>query len=395
MTYKTITKNIASKNKASKNKEVSVAIANCENYNPQTLYETIAQVARKAQMPNVEGKTVLLKPNILSDAKPQDCITTHPEFVRAVIKYLKDCGAKEIYVGDSPGLQSPSFEAKQCGIKDICDEEGAIWVDFTVNPVQKEINGTGKKLLMANIIDKVDMVFSLAKFKTHELMYTTGAVKNLFGTIPGLHKSACHVKCPSRESFARLIVGIYETVKPSFSFMDAVIGMEGAGPANGNPRTLGFVLGSCNGIAVDLAQAVIMGYDPKEIPILREASRRHILPTNVVYPILNANEIVVKDFDIIPIREKTKFVKSLILPFLTRGIQKKIQSKQPAPVFNKDKCIRCLKCVNICPAHALSLSGDDTQNRKDRYIIADYSKCIRCYCCHEMCPVNAISMKFL
>ncbi len=387
MTYKTNTKNVASKNK-----EVSVAITKCENYNPQTLYETIAKVAYEAQMPNVEGKTVLLKPNILSDAKPQDCITTHPEFVRAVIKYLKVCNVKEIYVGDSPGLQSSSFEAKQCGIKDICDEEGAIWVDFTVNPVQKEINGTGKKLLMANIIDKVDMVFSLAKFKTHQLMYTTGAVKNLFGTIPGLHKSTCHVKCPSRESFAKLIVGIYETVKPAFSFMDGIIGMEGSGPANGTPRTLGLVLGSCDGIAVDLSQAIIMGYNPKEIPILREASKRHILPTNVVYPILDANEIVVKDFEIIPIREKTKFVKTLILPFLTRGIQKKMQSKRPAPSFDKNKCIRCLKCVNICPAHALSLSGDETLSKKERCIVIDCSKCIRCYCCHEMCPVNAISI---
>lgn len=387
MTYKTNTKNITSKNK-----EVSVAIAKCESYNPQTLYETIAKVAHEAQMPDVKGKTVLLKPNILSDAKPQDCITTHPEFVRAVIKYLKDCKVKEIYVGDSPGLQSSSFEAKQCGIKDICDEEGVTWVDFTLNPVQKEINGTGKKLLMANIIDKVDMVFSLAKFKTHQLMYTTGAVKNLFGTIPGLHKSTCHVKCPSRESFAKLIVGIYETVKPAFSFMDGIIGMEGSGPANGTPRTLGLVLGSCDGIAVDLSQAIIMGYNPKEIPILREASRRHILPTNVVYPILDANEIVVKDFEIIPIREKTKFVKTLILPFLTRGIQKKMQSKRQAPSFDKNKCIRCLKCVNICPAHALSLSGDETLSKKDRYIVIDCSKCIRCYCCHEMCPVNAISI---
>ncbi len=385
MTYKTIAQNIASKNK-----EVPVAIAKCESYNPQTLSETIALVAREAQMPNVGGKTVLLKPNILSDAKPQDCITTHPEFVRAVIKYLKNCGVKEIYVGDSPGLQNPSFEAKRCGIKDVCDDEGAIWADFTINPVQKEINGTGKKLLMANIIDKVDMVFSLAKFKTHQFMYTTGAVKNMFGTIPGLHKSSCHVKCPSRESFAKLIVGIYETVKPAFSFMDGIIGMEGAGPANGNPRTLSLVLGSCNGIALDTAQAIIMGYNPKEIPILKEASRRHILPANVVYPVLDAQQIVVKDFDMIPVREKTKFVKTLVLPFLTRGIQKKMQSKQPAPVFDKDKCIRCLKCVHICPAHALSLSAGDTQNRKDRYIIANYSKCIRCYCCHEMCPVNAI-----
>lgn len=210
-------------------KAVNVAITKCESYNLEELYSAISLASKEAQMPNVAGKSILLKPNILSDAKPEDCITTNPEFVRAVIRLLKDQGASEIYVGDSPGLQSPNFEGKACGIHSICEEENVNWVDFTQNPVIKHIQGTTRKLYMASIIDKVDMVFSLAKFKTHQLMYTTGAVKNLFGTIPGLHKSTCHIKCPNRESFAHLIVGIHETIKPSFALMDAIIGMEGAG----------------------------------------------------------------------------------------------------------------------------------------------------------------------
>jgi len=370
-----------------------VAITKCESYHSQELYTAITLVAQKAEMPNINGKTILLKPNILSDAKPEDCITTNPEFVRTTIKYLKDCGAKEIYVGDSPGLQSSSFEGKRCGIKGVCDDEGAIWVDFTKNPITKKIKGTGRTLPIANIIDKVDMVFSLSKFKTHQLMYTTGAVKNLFGTIPGMHKSTCHIKCPSRESFAKLIVGIYETIKPSFSLMDAVIGMEGSGPANGTPRTINLVMGSCNGIALDYAQAIIMGYDPKQIPIINEAFRRHIMPNEIVYPILDANSLIIANFNRIPLREKTQFIKTLILPFFTRGIQKRLQKKEPGPVFNNDKCICCLKCVNVCPAKALQISNSQDKSKERQHIVIDYNKCIRCYCCHEMCPVNAISVE--
>ena len=390
-------------------KSASVAICKCENYKFDQLYAAISKVAEAGLMPLVEGKKVLLKPNILSDAKPEDCITTNPEFVRAVIRLLKAKGAAEIYVGDSPGLQSPSFEGKNCGIHAICEEEGTTWVDFTKEPVLKHIQGTTKKLYMANIIDRVDMVFSLAKFKTHQLMYTTGAVKNLFGTIPGLHKSTCHVKCPNRESFARLIVGIHETIKPAFAFMDAIIGMEGAGPANGTPRPIGLVMGSASCLAMDWAQGVIMGYEPMQLPILAEAARRHVLPSEITYPLLDAASLVVKDFKRIKVEKKTHFFKALVLPFLTRGLQKKQQRKEPRPLFDEASCIRCGRCVNICPAKALRLEdmacGADSQAgvgsvagtrgsaKYKKHVVADYSKCIRCYCCHEMCPVDAIKIE--
>ena len=377
---------------------INVAICKCQSYNFDELYSAISEVAKTGLMPEVKGKTVLLKPNILSDAKPEDCITTNPEFVRAVIRLLKSQGANEIHVGDSPGLQSPSFEGKVCGIQAVCQEEKVIWEDFTKAPVLKHIQGTKYKLYMANILDKVDLVFSLAKFKTHQLMYTTGTVKNLFGTIPGLHKSACHVKCPNRESFARLIVGIHETVKPDFSFMDAVIGMEGAGPANGTPRHLGLVMGSNSCLAMDYAQGIIMGYDPSKLPIIAEASRRHILPSEINYPLLKASDLVVSDFKRIPITEKTHFFKALVLPFFTRGLQKKLQRNEPRPLFDDTSCIRCSRCVKICPAKALSMvkfepSEITEASKYTKHVVADYSKCIRCYCCHEMCPAKAITIE--
>ena len=74
----------------------SVSIVRCESYEEAKLYEAVTQVAREGGMPDVAGKTILLKPNILSDSSPEDCITTNPEFVRATIKLLKNCGAKEI-----------------------------------------------------------------------------------------------------------------------------------------------------------------------------------------------------------------------------------------------------------------------------------------------------------
>ena len=364
-----------------------VAIDRCENYNQDEIFSCLTELCRKANMPDVKGMKVLVKPNILSDAKPENCITTHPEVVRAVIRILKENGASEIYVGDSPGIHNAGFCGKNCGIQDVCIEEGVTWVNFTQDPVAKRINGTRFTLPMARILDEVDLVFSVCKFKTHTLMYSTGAVKNLFGVVPHLNKGLCHTKCPSRESFARLIVGIHETIKPAFCIMDAIIGMEGAGPANGKCRPVNLLLASDNCFAMDVAQATIMGYNINDIFILNEARVRRLIPKDIVYPVLDANDLIIEDYDRVPIRKRTRFIRSLVIPFAATPLQRMRQRREPAPQFNDEKCIRCLRCANICPAKALTLKEEENGTK---HIVCDYKKCIRCYCCHEMCPVDAI-----
>ena len=355
-----------------------VAIDRCESYIFDEIYPKLKELCEKACMPSVSGKKVLVKPNILSDSKPENCITTHPEVVRAVIRILKENGAAEIYVGDSPGLHNSSFCGKNCGINDVCQDEGAIWCDFTQDPVTKRIIGTRFKLPMAKILDEVDMVFSVCKFKTHTLMYSTN-----------LNKGLCHAKCPTRESFARLIVGIHETIKPAFCIMDAIIGMEGAGPANGTCRPVNLLLASDNCFAMDVAQATIMDYRVNDIFILNEAMLRHLIPKEIIYPVLNANDLVIKDYEKVPIRRKTRFIRSLVVPYAATPLQRRRQRREPAPQFLDEKCIRCLRCANICPAKALTLKGEEDGTK---HIVCDYSKCIRCYCCHEMCPVDAITV---
>ena len=361
-----------------------VAIVRCSAYEQAEVDEAVRQACMQASMPSVEGMRILLKPNILSDAKPERNITTHPMVVRSMIRLLKEHGAKQILVGDSPGLQVPNFLPKLSGIHQVCLEEGAEWVDFTKQPRLHTIPYTSnKQLLLASVLSEVDMVFSLPKFKTHQLMYATGAVKNLFGLVPNLSKSPCHVLFPTREQFASLMVGIAEVVKPSFSLMDGVIGMEGPGPANGRPRHLGLLLASTDALALDYAQAQIMGYSSEQVPIIAEGLKRGIGSVPSSYPVLDARELVLPDYQRIEVQKRTRFVHSLIIPFFfSKLIRWKVKKDRKAPVFLVDPCIRCRKCIDICPAHALTM--------QDKRIIIDEKACIRCYCCHEVCPASAI-----
>lgn len=365
----------------------TVAITKCNSYSGEEVRKALHQVCDNAAFPDVSGKKVLLKPNILSDAEPSASITTNPEIVRQAIRYCREKGAAEIYVGDSPGMQSSGFRPVKCGINAVCEEENVIWVDFTKKPVVKTLESINTKLTIAAVTDEVDVIIGLCKMKTHQLMYATGAVKNFFGTVPNLNKSQQHLKFQSREEFAKLIVALHETVKPDFSIMDAVVSMEGSGPANGTPRKTGLLLASENDYALDLAQATIMGYESQQIPILAQAYKQHLVPQEIIYPVLNPYDLVISDFIRIPYRKKTQFFSKLILPFFAKLFKGNKQQLEQKPVFNKEKCIHCLKCVNICPGSAL------TFDKENKCVVPDYKKCIRCYCCHEMCPVAAIEVK--
>lgn len=359
------------------------AIVKCDSYENAEIRKVLIKCIDNTSFPNVEGKCVLIKPNILSDAPIEKAITTNPIIIEELIYILKDRGASKILVGDSPGLQGPLFKPVQCGIADTVKKTGTEWVDFTKENRQHELY-CGLKVNMTCAIDNVDVVISVAKFKTHQLMFSTGCVKNMFGLVPGLNKSPMHLKAPSREAFAAVINGIFLESHTDYAIMDAVIGMEGAGPANGHQRKIGYVLASDDAYSIDYAEAVMMGYQKKQMPIINEAINKKLIEIDKFrYPLLKPQDLVIEGFDKIE-DKRTNLFSALILPYFTRILGLRKEKKRPAPKFNSS-CILCQRCVKICPAKALQVV--------DKKIKIDEKQCIRCYCCHEMCPVGAISIE--
>lgn len=359
-----------------------VAIAECKRYDSKELRAAILQTVNNSDFPELDGRTVLLKTNILSDSAPEKHITTNPDFVRELAIICHERGAKTVYIGDSPGLPGPNFKGEGCKISQVCKETGSVWADFSNKTVSKRI-WQKIEVPIASIVFDVDVVISVPKMKTHQLMYATGAVKNMFGIMPGLNKSPMHLRARSPENFAKFLLSLYDARTPDYSIMDGVIAMEGAGPANGTPRQVGVVIGSKCGIAVDFAQATIMGYDTMDIPILSQAKKRDKSADDIVYTIKDAKDLVIDDFRRIEVKKKNLF-SALILPFFSRHLDRKKASKRPAPVFDIEKCRKCRRCVDICPAKALSLDSGHIELTEE--------KCIRCYCCHEMCPFDAIEI---
>ncbi len=374
--------------------KVKVGLVKCNTYESGELDRSIEEVINHSGGIDVKGKKLLLKPNILYDIDPAKAVTTHPEFVRAVIRYMQKAGASEIYVGDSPGFQKPGYSGKKCGIGQITEEMGATWIDFTKgNTIIKTDTGKlAKEFKVTSILEKVDMIINLPKMKTHMLMYFTGAVKNLFGLLPGLTKSPMHVTYPNRHNFGEMLLDLLEAVtdsKPVYSIMDAVIAMEGPGPGSGYPRAVKLMIASPNPIALDITACSIIGYDPMAIPTSKLGLKRHFglkHPSDISVEGVDVADVKIDDYKLLG---EKKFQNKIFDFFHFRIFDKYQQKRKPRPYFIEEKCIKCGECIKICASNANWFE----KGPNGKFVAVDYNKCIRCYCCHEICPVDAIEIK--
>lgn len=368
--------------------ESLVTLEDCRSYNQDSVDRAVKAAADGAGLSGLSGATVLLKPNLVLASEPDRAATTHPAIVRAAIRLARSAGAARILVGDSPGWQALAPVGAKTGLDSVVQEEGASWADFSEQVSVEVPDGSlVRRFNLARAVVEADAIINLPKLKTHGLMYYTGAVKNLFGCIPGLSKSAFHLRFPGRQEFAAMLADLYLAVRPAFNIMDAIVGMEGLGPNNGRPRHIGLVMASGNAFALDWVAARLIGYDPHDIPYLGLAARdgRYgLVPEAIRTAGEDPAARMVRPFELVHVlRENDFFHKHM--PGWMHGLVRDLTVARP--FFSDERCIRCAGCVEICPAKSLSFSDGKPAPA------VDYDTCIRCYCCHEVCPADAIMLR--
>jgi uncharacterized protein (DUF362 family)/Pyruvate/2-oxoacid:ferredoxin oxidoreductase delta subunit len=352
-------------------------------YNIHEIYNIIEEIYTSAGGPEVNGKKVLIKPNILTDSDPSRCICTHPVVVEAMTRYLQSKGA-EVFIGDSPAVHLRGFKPDKSGISCVCDRTGAKWVDFTKG--SSELPLTKGKIRIASIAKEADLIISLPKFKNHELVYFTGAVKNTLGLVPGFSKAKQHALHHERNRFSAFLIDLNKHIMPHFFLMDGISGMEGPGPGQGTPRKMDLLVGSTNPVALDIIASGVAGYDPADIPTNALALEEGLWikdKNDIIYDGPDLETITKKDFKRIPITRN----ENISLKFLRKRIRflRKIERR---PVFIHANCTACLECIKICPENAIKMHPV----RHNHVVLTD-SKCIRCFCCSEVCQSNAVEIR--
>ncbi len=354
------------------------SIIRCHTYDPQELYAAVKKsvdLIGGIESFVKNGQKVLLKPNLLKEAKPEEAVTTHPEFIRAVIRLVKK-QTNNIFLGDSPGgLVKAQTVYKSCGIEKVANEEGIQLIQF--NSIVKKDN-----IPFAKIMDEVDVLISLPKFKTHNLAVITSAVKNVFGLIPGLYKVHAHKQAPNFVKFAGELARVYGMAKPHLSIVDAVVAMQGDGPAAGDPYNLGLVVTSSDAVSIDAVLSKIIGIDPFSVPSTKAACSMKLGQADMNDIDIEGEsleDMIVKDFNLPRISALFK-----IPNFLAKSLLRFIPLMMG---IDNGKCTGCLVCKNICPQGAIKYVRGRLR--------LDFRRCILCLCCSEMCPNNAICLRIL
>jgi len=327
---------------------------------------------------DVAGKTVLIKPNVLRTSTADEHIVTHPAVLRAVVALVEQLSPREIVVGDNPGLFSYGDNEKAFEKTGLMDAAGAYYRNLGDTPraVPFQSEDMPTVGISQEILD-ADIVISLPKFKTHGLTVITGAIKNSYGFLPGAQKARLHRIAGTPERFHDVIAEIFCLRVPDLFIMDAVVGMEGNGPASPDLREIGLILAADNAVALDGVVARMMGLDPGRLRFLQKA-----------------RELALGDFDEHKIRidGELQVIPNFKLPPLggeaiacDETVQQLMKVRtRVRPAADPDRCTSCGLCVEHCPVEAITLEND--------LPVANFETCITCFCCQEICPEKAMTL---
>lgn len=374
--------------------ETQVYAASCPDYGQaeeaiRALVEQMGGMGRFVR----PGERIVLKANLLRAAPPESAICTHPAVVEAVARLVKEAGGTPV-ICDSPG----GALHKEAVLRSLYEKTGmaaaaaAAGAELALDPSTRTVSlPEGKVLRQAEIITPVaeaDGVIDLCKMKTHVLMSMTGAVKNLFGVIPGLSKVGYHATHPDHATFADVLLDLTGYVKPRLSLMDGILAMEGDGPgSSGTPRQAGLLLAAANPLALDTAAGAIMNLPRQDNPVLLAAERRGLTPCRMEDVELiggTVEELRMADYKF-PASTKSNlmdFLGPLARP--AERLCKKALSQTPR--IDGAKCVGCGICAKSCPGQAIAMTAPGKKARISQ------KACIHCYCCHELCPQKAVEL---
>ena len=365
------------------------ALAPCRDYESQTVRRALEAAIRDAGGLDwvKKGMRIGVKLNLCAAKKPEDAATTHPVLAAELTRMLVERGA-EVVLGDSPGgpfvapLMHRLYDA--AGLK-LCEEAGGkLNEDFGYTEVDFPEGKSLRRFAYVDWLRACDGVINFSKLKSHGMMGMTAAVKNLYGVIPGTHKSEYHFRYEDPMRFADMLVDLNEYVKPRLCLCDAVEIMEGNGPTMGTPRQLGLVLACRDPYRLDRLCAALLGLKEKEIPYLEAAKRRGLLAEAEPEIGAMAAPYVLGDF-----RRSGATASWFARSEEDRGLRK--IAKQGMYVLFRSRptpgrdCTGCGKCARDCPASAIAIRGGRAKIRR--------SACIRCFCCQEFCPTGAMKVQ--
>jgi uncharacterized protein (DUF362 family) len=258
--------------------KASVFVAKNQRYDP-SLAATIRDglISCGLVPESVRSKRVLVKPNMVEPTRDCPHMTTHPAMIVAAAEVFRGWGAI-VTVGEGPGhLRDTEMALVESGVADVLDATKLPFADLNYQDVAwtKNAGGASKLagLYFPQAVAQADLIVSLPKMKTHHWVGVTAAMKNLYGTIPGIKygwpKNVLH-----HNGIPETVFDINASLPKTIAIVDAIDCMEGDGPIMGTMKPMGLIVVGTNPTAVDATVCRLMDVDPWQVPYLRLAADR-------------------------------------------------------------------------------------------------------------------------
>lgn len=250
-----------------------VFIARAPNYSAnlrQIITDGLANLGLPADW--ARGKTILLKPNLVEPTRAEPQINTHPAMVQAAAEVFRAQGARAVIVAEGQGhIRDTDLVLEQSGLGPALSDVHAEFVDLNHDDLISRPNRVGltklNRLILPATLDRVDLIVSMPKMKTHHWAGVTLSMKNLFGVMPSIYygwpKNVLH-----HAGIPQSIVDISACVMPHLAIVDGIVGMEGDGPIMGTPKPAGLIVMGTNLPAVDSTCARLMDLLPERVGYL-------------------------------------------------------------------------------------------------------------------------------
>ena len=377
-----------------KNPDTPVFVRSCSDYDKERMTAAVADAmaALGITRESLSGKRIAIKPNLVMKKPAEAAATVHPALADALLTFLDSCDTADVVIAESPGgaYTEAALRAsyRTCGLEAaIAGHKVRLNYDVSSVTVSYPDGKQCKQFEIITPIAEADVIFSLSKLKSHSLTRMSGAIKNTFGTIPGLTKFEYHARFRDYTEFNAMLVDLslwlHTKGKMMVDLQDAVIGMEGNGPTGGKPRKIGAFLCSENPFCLDRVAEAIIGC-PGEVPMVEDACTRGLCPKT-------ADEVTVLGDDwrtlVIPDFAAPDSAYGIKNAFLFQGAFPRLF--EPRPVIRKKTCVGCGECERSCPVHTITLKEcSDGKRRAEIH----RENCIRCFCCQELCPIHSVDI---
>ena len=247
-----------------------VSIVRC---NPETIEAAVRKALKLTEgfdSLDWRNNRVLIKPNTVNPSRSGSGMVTDARIVEAVANLVMEENPKSIFIGegssvgyDFPGREDSIHCMKIAGVAQVAERLGIEIIDLNqdeqieVRPSEAYVMET---FSIAQTAFEADIIISLPVLKTHVRTGITCGLKNMKGVLPSDEKKRTH-QC----GLDRGIVDLNRVVRPHFTVVDGIVGLQGTHKKETDKVPLGIVLAGNDVVAVDAVCAKVAHFDPQEI----------------------------------------------------------------------------------------------------------------------------------